>query len=279
MRGKEMAQTKGVSHRKKRVDINDLEAKEEAYGHKLTNGTIIKIVLSNAFFWLILGIVLYANIWLALLTFLIGCLWVYYNVVSREISTRYYRRGLVERNHFLNSVVQLMSSPNATVTSAMREAAERANGEFQQDLKKLLSVMLTAESQNKIHEAFNTIIDKYSDDILFCQFMVQLETADQENVINDQMFQLIKDNHNDLFNKQKEYTNLKNNQKKEMLILILMTIVVCCLLAVCFGLNNYIKTYAHSIIGLSCSTVYMIIYAFVTAKFFKYYYDESITTI
>lgn len=263
----------------KKVDIQDLQAKEEAYGHRLTKAGIARIVLAYALTVLAYAYLLYMRWWIALIAFAIGFAFTYRSVLPKEIAVRYYRRGLEQRNRCINVITQSMTNPENTLTYSLQIAADRLDGEFKQDIEKLLASLLTGSTNDEVHGAFKLLTDKYRDDVIFTQFFEQLETTKFDGKINVETFRNLKNYHNQMFDKQQEYINKRNERKTEVFALTAIVFGVCATLAFSNGLSNYIHVYAHTFVGLVCSTAFMLLYFFILSRFFQYYYDESITTL
>lgn len=265
--------------RKKRMNIADLQAKEEAYGYRLTKSKIAGIILPYSLSIGAFAYILYSNLIIALILVAISAITVYLKIVPQEIQVQYYRRGLQQRNRCLNIITQSMTSPENTVYESMKQAAIRMNGEFKQDLQEVIAVMVTSEDDEPVHQAFNKIEEKYADDVVFTQYFEQLETAQFEGNLSPEIFQDLSNYHNQTYEKQQAYIAQRKKRKKEVFTITAIVFGLCVTLAVSNGYDNYRTTFSYSIIGIIASSIFMVVYIFVLMKFFKAYYDESITTV
>lgn len=265
--------------KKKRFSIEDMQAKEEAYGHKLTVNSVIQMILSYSVAVFAFSYLLYSNMLVALILFGIACLLVLIFILPKEIEVKYYRRGLAQRNKCLNILTQVLSSHDSTLGYAMDFTSKRVTGEFSEDLKRLTSIIMTSYDRKRLHEGFKQLTDKYKDDVIFCQYFEQIETVAYEGEYNIDVFQSLKSYHNDTFSIQNDYIKARKNNRTTVFSTTAIVFVLCLVLALSNGYEQYVKVFSHSMIGMGTSSLFLLLYAFVLVRFFKYYYDEPIMTM
>lgn len=266
-------------HNKQHDTIADLQAKEAAYGHRLTSWSISTLIGGYAIIMFAFAYLLYANLWIAIVLFLVAALVAYRSILPREIAVRYYRRGFQQRNRCLNILSQLLAAPDADVFHALTVTTEKMHGEFRQDLDRLNAALTDVSDRATVHQAFMDIQNKYYDDVIFSQFFEQLETAFYEGTYNIDTFQDLKNYHNQLFEFRNAYTRKRLMRRNQMIIITLVIFVFLAAVAFSDTYYNWIHVFAHSFFGIITISIFIGLYVFVASKFFKYFYDESITTL
>ena len=208
-----------AKNKKQKTNIADLVALDNAYGRKLDTKRVLKIAMVPAFYMLIIFTMFKFNIWLSLAGFIGGYLFGYLYKMPREIKQDYVMDGYAERNRSINLLTQNLMDNNKTIIQAIQVAKSRANGEFKQDLSRLEAIILNHASSLDVHNAFQTIADKYKEDVIFGLFIEQLETAiydgRQPGREGSSVFKNIKNQHNAFFNEYKGFYADRKNALKE----------------------------------------------------------------
>lgn len=208
-----------AKNKKQKTNIADLVALDNAYGRKLDTKRVLKIAMVPAFYMLVIFTMFKFNIWLSIAGFIAGYLFGYLYKMPREIKQDYVMDGYAERNRSINLLTQNLMDNNKTIIQAIQVAKSRANGEFKQDLSRLEAIILNHASSLDVHNAFQTIADKYKDDVIFGLFIEQLETAiydgRQPGSEGSSVFKNIKNQHNAFFNEYKGFYGDRKNALKE----------------------------------------------------------------
>lgn len=264
---------------KKQITIQDLSAYETAYGHQLSAGQRYRKILPYVVSITAFVTVLYVSVPLSVVAFLLSSLLCWGAVLSNETYVSYVRSAYTERNRALNLMSQALGGDNATLFMVLKQTVPSLRGELKQEFKLLQGLVARSASREEIHDWFQNEISKYRDDIVFGQFLEQLETMNLEGIYSSSTFLELTHYHNDLFNKQMEYIRKREQAKREVFTIVIVTFGLICTIAVVVqGWSTWIKTYAHSPAGMISSTLFLIIYGIIIRNFLRYYYDESLTT-
>lgn len=267
-----------VKHKlNKKVNIEQLQAYEEAYGGRLTNKKKWGLIVVNGFILAYFVGLMTWNIWTAIIAFLAGCLFDYYRVLPQQVKMDYYSKSYSERNRLINSLTQVLNDKGKTVIQALQAGDDRSEGELKKDLSVLISKIIGQDNDN-VKKAFAEFNKKYEDDAIFTQFFEQIETAMYEGKIDKNTFTDIKNYHNQLYAFYKDYVAARNQNKR--MITTMTWIVAGLIAAICisFGLKTYTGAFPHSYVGYATTFVFLGLNSIWRAGFYKHYYDNSITT-
>lgn len=267
----------------KNGNISTMQAKSEASGEDLNTNRILAIVGSYALMFGVFATLFTWNIIPGIILTTIMAIIGYYVLVPKEINARYFRYGLAQRHSFMSAVTQIFgegNNANVTVETALRNSLVDLYGEFKQNVEGLISVIGENGNGHKTHVAFLRMYRKYAGDIWFTNFLEQLETTEDEGVVNADAFHDLMKNADALFDNQFKYRREKKHQKSlffwtNVAILGSIFVIPC----EGFGINNYINIYASTWVGWLISIIYIAYMILCYYLLYKYYYDESITSI
>lgn len=273
-----MGKPKVKTKNKNKVTIEELNAYNTAYGDKLGKKEYFKyVVLPGLLFAFFATILLYH--WLfSLVMFLFGVLYGWMFFLPKSIRKNYEAASFQQRNNFINNMTQVMTDPNKTVTMGLNEVAKRAEGEFQDDLLRL-QASLFGSNHDDIKEAFREISEKHQDDVVFTQYMEQIETASLEGTGNVETLKDVKEYHNQMKAKQEYYENLKQSHLGDMKVMAFTITAFILALTFSFGFDTYISAFARSIPGYITVAVYVTIIGIFFKQFSTYLFDDSVTTM
>lgn len=265
---------------KRQQTIEDLSAWETAYGRQLSNSRrfvkILPYVLSATAF----AYLLFANIPVAILVFVITAFYCWASVLSRETYSTYFRESYSARNQALNLITQTLSGGGATLNSVLKQVIPSMHGELQREFQELQGLVARSASQEEFHDWFENEIHKYRSDIIFGQYLELLETLNSEGTYDPDTFLSLLHYHNDLYDKQLEYIRNRGQAKREVYTTVAIVFGVMCTLSFSVqGWGTWLKTYAHNPVGNIASCIFLLLYMFIIHNFLNYYYDESITTL
>lgn len=264
--------------KKVKMSIKDMDAKEQLYGSRLTKGRAARIIMGYEIGVIVFTYILYGPnnlLWMAG-WMAVAALYIVRRLLPRKVESDYQRRGENQRNRFVNYVTQSMTTTNANITNALKDASKKLDGEFRLELESLIAVMMSSQSFDETHKAFKKIQHKYEHDIYFVLFMEQVETVYHESVYHIETFNTFKDSHNTVLMKEKEFIQKKAQIQKNM---VTMLGISCFTNAVCLmasGYDKYLKVYANSIGGIVVSTIYMVALALIVNGFYKRFYDDDV---
>lgn len=269
---------KAKKFKKKRLSIYELNAVQTLYFNKLTIFDVIKTIAMPVLgFGAVTHLIIFywpATIMAALIGLIFGLVLHLPNTIKKN----YYFRSYVERNRFINNVTQLIVNEKITFLDVLEKIIPRLTGELYKDMTMLLA-KLNISDIDSASSQFNLIVEKYKEDVVFCQFFEQLETTHTEGRTNISTFKELKGQHNDMLEKLQDFENDKPGQVTMFILTLVIGVGVILLSTLSFGLEQYLTTFAHKGVGFLFSGIYLLINFIVYYRMMKYYYDTSITTL
>lgn len=267
-----------VTKKKGKMNIDELRAYRDAYGRGLGVKDYVTYVGAPAALFGVFSFLLLYNGWVSGVCFLLGAIYGWRSLMPRVVRKQYESEAFNQRNKFLNNITQVLTDDNQTVLMAIKKVTERSSGEFQKDLKRFHARLIGADNQ-RIREAVIWFADRYDDDVIFLQYLEQLETAMLEGKTNVDTLKDIKTYHNDIRKKQDKYERGKAAHLHDMRSLVFITAILIIALAVSFGFETYLQAFARHPIGYVSAALYL----FIMTKFFKqftnYFFDDSVMEI
>lgn len=267
----------------KQITIQDLNAWEQAYGHQLSNGRRFQKILPYVVSITAFATLMFWSLPISILVFAASSVLCWSSLLSKETYVSYVRASYSERNRIVNLLTQALSGGNATLFNALKETVPSMQGELKHEFQILSGLLARSATNDEIHDWFINEISKYRDDVIFGQYLEQLETMNQEGTYSVDTFINLSHYHNDLYQKQLAYIAAKDNHKREVFVIVALVFFLISFLAFIgmgqgHGWSQWVKLYAHSVAGNLFSITFLSIYAFIIRKFINIYYDESITT-
>lgn len=260
------------------VDIEELNAYQMTYQESLSVKDYTFMIGSPAIILAVLSFALTYYWWVALIFALIGAFYGYQVILPATVKRQYEMNSLLERNRFVNNMTNKMTDKEKTIYNAMTEVQNRLYGELKSDIKKL-NANLIGTNKEQIQNAFGSLAFKYREDVVFSQFLEQLETCVYEGNINVDSMKDIKKSHNIFKKKSEDFLKVKNGYQEEAKHMMMLVCFFLLAITVSFGFSTFFEVYARSIIGWITTVVYMIVVMVVLNKFVKDYFDESIMTV
>lgn len=274
-----MAKKQKIKNRKKRYTIKELDAIEELYGSHFTKTTLARNFLTYSIAAIAFSYVLYASIPIVLIYITLSCLYVYYNIIPNNVRMNYEMKAHAERNRSINIVTQSLSSGHTSIKNAINMAIKNSNGEFRKDLKLLYAKILSDTTFEATHQAFTNLKKKYPDDIYFGLFLEQLEVGLNKSNPDLRTLMIVRKSHNHEYNRIKVFRSAKRQAMRDMIKMLSLTFVVCCTVAFMFGYQKFLNMYAHNLVGMAISTLFMFVLFMIIKKFMKMYQDTAINSI
>lgn len=259
-------------------NVDELQAYAVAYGKPLGKRDYFGLIIAPAFFLSLFSFLLVYYWWVSLIVFLIGGIYGYSVIMPKTVKRNYEVRALQERNKFINNMTQILTDEDKTLVKALSQAKSRCAGELRNDIN-ILEATLMSSDIDSVKAAFYDLNSKYKEDIVFSQYIEQLETAVLEGKTNIDTFKDIKTYHNDLVRKTKEYHMIKNGHKKDMTQMLI--IIVCFILAITFSFSftTYYEAFARGLVGWITSLLFFTIISLFLNNFVKLYFDDSIMEV
>lgn len=258
------------------VDVDELRAKRVAYGRPLGMSDYIRYSVTPGLLFGGLSFLIYYNGWVSAIILILGSVYGFMSYLPRTIRKEYERQGFAQRNKFLNNMTQVLTDEKQTVVMGLRKVIPRAGGEFKDvDLTRFHAQLLDADIP-RIRQAVDALIDKYEDDIIFVQYMEQLETALIEGKTNIDTLKDIKSYHNDIRKKQDHYERQKLAHLKDMKKMMVVMLILIVSLTLSFGFDTYLSSVARHPVGYVSGGVFIGLMFFFYTQFSRYLFDDSV---
>lgn len=270
---------KSLNTKKKNIiNVDELNAYKVAYGKPLRAKDYLYYVGVPALLYAGVSFIILYYWQLSLIAGVFGALYGAKVFLPKSIEKIYADQSFAQRNKFINNMTQIMTDESKTVTKALATAGSRADGKFQQDISQLQAMLFGAD-YNQIRNGFKMISEKYEEDIIFIQYLEQLETAMIEGRANIDTLKDIKTYHNDMKKKQSEYQSKKQGHLRDMKGLFGVVIIFILAISFSFGFETYVNSFAHHPIGWVTGGIYMLLMANFFRKFSTYLFDESVLEV
>lgn len=273
-----MSQVKFIRKKKKRITIEDLQALQSAYFKPLDYKDYVKLIATPSLLFAFFTQILFYYWQLTLIAAIFGAVVGAAVVLPNSVRINYNKRSYVERNRLINSATQLLINPDYTVLKVLQKVTPRLEGELKGEITKLMA-SLSLGSNSEIRQAFKTLITKFPNDIIFAQFMEQLETSHFEGNNDAEVLKDIKKHHNELLEKQNRFYKSKLDFIGEFKGLIFIILIFIAVLSVIFSLNKYINQFAHHITGWVSISAFLACCLYTYLKIMKIYFNDSVTEV
>jgi len=266
------------TRKKKIVNAEEINAFKAAYGQPLQQKDYVKYSIIPAFIVGGLSFILLYIWWVSLILAVVGALYGLRVIMPKTIKRAYEKDSFRERNTFVNNMTQLLTNDNQTLLSALGRASDRSKGELRKDLK-ILQAKLTGADDEQVLQAFKDLSNKYRDDIIFSQYVEQMETSVLEGRTNLDTLKDIKSYHNEMKEKKEDYERKKEGHLKDMKMLCGVMVIFILAITFSFSFDTYITAFAHHPIGWITCGVYMLLMFHFFRTFATYLFDDSILEV
>lgn len=260
------------------INIDELNAYQVAYGKPLDYKDYFSYIGLPAIALFGLSFIVLYNWWYSIVFGLIGIFYGIKVIMPKTVERNYSQNSFTQRNKFINSMTQILTDEGKTVHRALDPVKNRATGEFKDDLIRLQGQTL-ATTNKKVFEGIKLITEKYEKDVVFVQFMEQLETGIIEGGTDIDTLKDIKNYHNDMKEKQNEFYRLKDRDKNYMKRISFAMIAFVLIVNVFMGMDVYVDVFTKTPIGWVTGTVFLVLEMMYYRSFFIYYYDDSIMEV
>lgn len=267
-----------IRKKRKRVTIEDLQTTQTAYFKPLNYKDYFKNVVSPAILFALFTQMLFYYWYLTLGAAIFGFIVGMTIILPNTVKTNYNKRSYLERNRLINSMTQLLINPEYTVLQVLKKVSPRLEGELKNDIEKLMA-SLSVGSSMEVREAFQRLIEKYSSDIIFGQFIEQLETAYFEGNNDIEVLKDVKSHHNELLEKQSDFYSKKKKFIDEFKGLMIIMVILIGMISFIFSLDKYINKYAHHMTGWVTIPLFMLCCLYAYFKIMKIYFNDSVTEV
>lgn len=273
-----MNRSKVLRKKSKRITIEQLQTTQTAYFKSLTYKDYFKHIATPAFIFALFAQILFYYWHITIGAALLGALIGFTVNLPKTVRMNYRKRSYLERNRLINSMTQLLVNPDTTILQVLKKVSVRLEGELKQDIE-ILMASLSVGSNLEVRQAFKVITDKYKDDIIFGQYMEQVETSHFEGNNDVGVLKDIKSHHNEVLEKQAEFLFGKSKFMNEFKGLIIVMIILIGMISIVFSLDSYIQHFAHHFTGWVTIPVFLSISFYAYLKIMKIYFDDSVTEV
>lgn len=271
---------KSIRRKKSRMSAEEIRALRNAYDKPLTAKNYIVFAAAPAL--LFGGLLFYLTYvwWLGLIAAAIGVAYGLRIWLPKAVKRTYNIKSFNERNRLLNLLTQQMSDQTKIPKQILERVVSRLDGELRKDFFPITARIANGATNSEINEMFDVVEKKYKDDIIFSQYLEQIETNFTTGIDNLSSLKDMNGYHNDLRKQRDLFLGYKAKRLKDCFSLIILSVLLVSALQ--FGMGNhetYMKGFADVTIGRSVSVVYTLIFFGLTRKFEKIYFDDEIMEV
>lgn len=263
---------------KGRMTLDELKAYRVAYGQELGPKDYIRYIgipalVLGGYSWLLLW-----NVWVTLICVLVGGIYGARYVLPNMVKRQYESIAFMQRNKFLNNMTQAMTDDGQTVQSALQKITPRSDGEFKDDLERYHAMLIGVDDE-RLRDSTRWFSAKYQGDVIFEQYLEQLETVLVEGKTNIDTLKDIKRYHNDIKTKQSLYATSKLGHMKDMRQMLFISAFLIAVLSISFGFSVFKEAFANHLVGYITSGVYLVVVSYFLSRFMKFTMDDSVMDI
>ena len=267
-----------IFKKKKILTIDELNAYRIAYVNPMKREELflsLMIPFGVVFFY---TFILFYNWWLPLITGVLAMVYAYAYIVPQQVKRVYENNAFREKNNFVNNMTQILTNNDKTVLQALKTVADRATGEFREDLLKLQAKIVDGNNQD-VQDSFQELANKYESDVIFSLYVEQLTTLVIEGRQNIETLKDIKTYHNEIKKRQEKFFIQKQQKEKDFKFMCKVGVLFIGTITISFGFEQFVDIYAHNIIGWISSSVYLLILAKTYHTFLNRMGDDSIMEV
>lgn len=266
------------TRRKGFLDVTEVNALKVAYGKPLDYQDYFNYIGQPALFLAALATILFYQWWATVIAACIGAYYGYKVILKNAIRRMYEQKSLAERNKFINVITQTLADQNKTTIKALEKSQKRLSGELKQDIS-ILEAGVKGSDKFQIMESFNSISEKYEKDVIFSQYLEQIETALYEGRNNVETLKQLKSYHNDTKKETLTFIKIKNGHFKDFKFMMGLNFAFIGMMNIMFGFQVYLDSFAHSPIGSVFGIAYFIVITNFSRKFCQLYFDDEIMSL
>ena len=274
-----MPRKKIKAKRKNFWDATEINALQKCYGKPLGYKDYRSYVIIPALLMAAFAFALTHFWWISLICGIYGAIYGRKVIMPKSIERFYNMRSMNERNRFINNLTQILTDGNKTTLRAIEMAQSRAKGELQVDLN-ILVASLEGSDKNQVSEAFQEINKKYERDVIFCQFMEQVETAIYEGRNDDiETLKQLKTYHNEVMADTELFLQVKNEHYKGLKLIVGLISGMILMVTFSFGFETFHEAFARSWIGWIFGGIFYFILILLMKSFYKIFFDDAVMSV
>ncbi|PRO39484.1 hypothetical protein [Bacillus sp. LLTC93] len=265
--------------KKKVYTLDELNAYRIAYGQPIQR-TELLMSLFKPFIIVFVVSFLLMHYWTV--SCILGGLAMFYGyrvMIPISVKRVYNAKAFKERHNFINSLTQILSNENTTVLNALDTVANRASGQFKEDLL-TLRLSLQGATTEQINAAYEKFAERYKDDVIFDLYIEQLTTATIEGRTNINTIKNIKHLYNQLKRKQEDFFKMKQRASYEFRLVSIISLVLLLTISVYpFGMDQFVNAYAHQPVGWLTNSIYLTLMGVFFHSYMKRIGDDEVMKV
>lgn len=263
--------------KKSKYTSTELQALKMAYGAPLTYMDYIKYASAPSILFGSLMFYLTYNLFWGLAVAAFG---VYFGVVillPKAIRQTYIIKSFNERDRFMNLVTQQMSDRTKIPKQVLERVVSRLEGELKDDFFPVTARIANGATSQEIGEMLTALQNKYAEDVIFSQFLEQMETNFTTGVDNISTLQDLNEYHTEIKKRRDEFLRFKKKRIRENVQLVALCYALITALQFAQGDNSiYVQSFANNIVGKIVSLIYVGILIASCNGLQKAYFDDDI---
>lgn len=264
--------------KKRRYTLEEYSALKTAYGEPYSRADLFASLFKPFVFIFAYTYFVGYIWWLSVIYGLLASLYQYRRINKLNMSREYQEKAFNERNKFLNNITQILTNPNTTTLDGLMKSANRTSGEFQDDLGYLLTELKDSDPR-RVHSAFETFKVKYETDVVFIQYIDQLETAILDGRNNVEVLKDIRTFHNNVKKKRDFFIRLKSKRTSQFKQIVLILLASILAMAFSLGFSKYINEYAHTMYGWVGNNLYLLVIFMIFRGHLKKQEDDNVMEV
>jgi len=266
----------------KKRTIESLRAIDRAYGRQLTGSRQLMLSLEPGVILGLLATLMWMRPVMTIIMFIVGLAYGYFSLMPRQVKAQYENDSLYERHKALSTLTGALSaSANMPPHTVLTRVAGTTTGELHDDFVLLTAKVVQFESRSAVHKAFSLIEEKYRADSYFVQYMEQLEAFALDSTLDMETIEMLNDMHNTMYEKSLQFQRVRQGALQETHIMMGVVFglgVFMEFIAVKLATSKYFFRYFwHGMAGWITGALMIFAISFIMIRFYKRYFDTSVT--
>lgn len=280
-RAKPINRKKLETKRKKRFDIEELNAYATAYGAPIGTKEYVTHVAMPGLIFGFFATIIYYNVLVTVGVVIIGILYGLWVLLPNVTRRKYDLASLSERGRYMTLLAQIATNPNKSMYRILFQATERLdpNGELYNELVVMAASIGSDIAPDNVRYQFKKLRDKYQYDPTFCQFMEQVETGLLNGNNNADILQEIEANHAMNRVNKDTFIKAKDSHFGGYRFIVGLVVFLTIMASVTLGLGKFIEGFSRTWVGLAFGIPFLGANMYYYVNIMKIYFDDDIMSI
>jgi hypothetical protein len=275
---KELSSPKVKTRKKNYMSAEEINAYRCAYGKPLgKKDYVVMVGLPSVALGGILFFLTY-RWYLLIIGFIIGAIYGRKVIMPQSAQRNYEVCAMNERNKLVKVITQSCTNPNMIPSQVLSRSLVRISGEIKEEFE-ILETNVALGRMDLIPVLFKQIREKYREDIVFCQFLEQLETRFMKGNPNIKAIKEMEMYHSQMLETRDKFQAAKNGHLHDLKALGGIMLFLMGALEFAFSFQKFYDAYASTFIGLITTFVYVGVLCFFFTNFITLFFDDSITEL